>query len=387
MSHMNCARANWQKKGLMVLLLLVMGLSGCQQIVDRLAGKTRVQLETLATDEAPVTGPQTTPTSINPVQVQEAPVAATVRTQPTPKPTPTPTPTPTPISKPEPGPQPLVTVKVAQKPLFEVFQDCESCPKMVSLPAGSFRMGSPANEIGRHADESPLVQVDVPAFALALTEVTRFDWALFERQSGYRAASGCLTWDGDGYVQAAHLGWRNPGFSHSDEHPAVCVSWQDAQAYARWLSTKTGHPYRLPSEREWEYAARAGSSRPYPWTGTSVCDHANVADESLRLKHPAWPNDKCNDGYPFTAPVGSYAPNAFGLYDMHGNVMEWVQDCWSPQLQASDGRSAALNCRSRVLRGGGWDLTASYMRSAYRGKAAEANRGSATGFRLARTLP
>jgi formylglycine-generating enzyme required for sulfatase activity len=365
----------------MVLLVLVMGLSGCQQIVDRLAGKTRVQPATLATDEAPVTGPQTTPASTNQVQVQEAPVAATLRTQPTP--------TPKPISKPEPEPEPqaVATVKVTQKPLFEVFQDCESCPKMVSLPAGSFRMGSPANEIGRHADESPLVQVDLPAFALALTEVTRFDWALFERQSGYRAASACLTWDGDGYVQAAHLGWRNPGFSQSDEHPAVCVSWQDAQAYARWLSTKTGHQYRLPSEREWEYAARAGSSRPYPWTGTSVCDHANIADETLRLKQPAWSIEKCNDGHPFTAPVGSYAPNVFGLYDMHGNVMEWVQDCWSPQLQASDGRSAALNCRSRVLRGGGWDLTASYMRSAYRGKAAETNRGSATGFRLARTLP
>ena len=378
MSYMSGPRANWQKrKGLMVLLVLVMGLSGCQQIVDRLAGKTRVQPATLATDEAPVTGTQTTPASINQVQVQEAPVAATLRTQPTP----------TPISKPEPEPQAVATVKVTQKPFFEVFQDCESCPKMVSLPAGSFRMGSPANEIGRHADESPLVQVDLPAFALALTEVTRFDWAMFERQSGYRAASACLTWDGDGYVQAAHLGWRNPGFSQSDEHPAVCVSWQDAQAYARWLSTKTGHQYRLPSEREWEYAARAGSSRPDPWTGTSVCDHANIADETLRLKQPAWPIEKCNDGYPFTAPVGSYAPNAFGLYDMNGNVMEWVQDCWSPQLQASDGRSAALNCRSRVLRGGGWDLTASYMRSAYRGKAAETNRGSATGFRLARTLP
>ena len=373
MSHMNCPRANWQKKGLIVLLVLVMGLSGCQQILDRLAGKTRVQQKTLATDEAPIKDPHTTPTSINQVQVQVAPVAATVRTQPKP------------ISKPE--PQPVATVKVTQKQLFEVFQDCESCPKMVRLPAGSFRMGSPANEIGRHADESPLVQIDVPAFALALTEVTRFDWALFERQSGYRTASGCLTWDGDGYVQAAHLDWRDPGFSHSDEHPAVCVSWQDAQAYARWLSTKTGHQYRLPSEREWEYAARAGSSKPYPWAGTTVCDHANVADETLRLKHPAWPIEKCNDGYPFTAPVGSYAPNAFGLYDMHGNVMEWVQDCWSPQLQASDGRSAVLNCRSRVLRGGGWDLTAFYMRSAYRGKAAMANRGSATGLRMARTLP
>ena len=112
-----------------------------------------------------------------------------------------------------------------------------------------------------------------------------------------------------------------------------------------------------------------------------------MADEALRLKKPSWPIEKCSDGYPFTAPAGSYAPNAFGLYDMHGNVMEWVQDCWSPQLQANDGRQVPLNCRTRVIRGGGWDLTASYMRSAYRGKAAEANRGTGTGVRLARTLP
>ena len=248
-------------------------------------------------------------------------------------------------------------------------------------------MGSPVNEVGRHADESPLIQVNIPAFAMALTEVTRFDWMLFERQSGYRAASSCLTWDGDGYVQAEHLGWRNPGFFQSDEHPAVCVSWQDAQAYARWLSAKTAHQYRLPSEREWEYAARAGRSTPYPWYGSSVCDHANVADEALLLKHPGWQIEKCNDGHQFTAPVGSYAPNAFGLYDMHGNVMEWVRDCWSRQLQVSDGRQAPLNCSSRVIRGGGWNLTASYMRSAYRGKAAEANRGSVTGVRLVRELP
>jgi formylglycine-generating enzyme required for sulfatase activity len=227
------------------------------------------------------------------------------------------------------------------------------------------------------------------AFALALTEVTRFDWALFERQSGYRAASGCLTWDGDGYVQAAHLGWRNPGFSHSDEHPAVCVSWQDAQAYARWLSTKTGHQYRLPSEREWEYAARAGSPRPYPWAGTTVCDHANVADETLRLKHPAWPIEKCNDGYPFTAPVGSYAPNAFGLYDMHGNVWEWVEDCFHDSYAGlpPDGSAWTTACASpqRVLRGGSWSDEASSMRN--RGRYAPEVRNLITGFRLARTAP
>jgi formylglycine-generating enzyme required for sulfatase activity len=366
MSHLNCPCGNWQKNWLMTILVLGFSLSGCQQIVDRVAGKVRVQKDTVANVETNVIDSQTPPISTNQAKIQDVPVAETVRTKP--------------------KSSNVATVTVSKKPLLEVFQDCESCPKMISLPAGSFRMGSPANEVGRHDDESLLFEVNVQAFALAMTEVTRFDWILFERQSGYRAASGCLTWDGDGYVQAAHLGWRNPGFSQSDEHPVVCISWQDAQAYARWLSTKTGHQYRLPSEREWEYAARAGTSTPYPWSGASVCDQANLADEALRLKHPGWPIEECKDGYPFTSPVGSYAPNSFGLYDMHGNVMEWLQDCWSPQLQASDDSPAALNCRSRVIRGGGWDLTASYMRSAYRGKAAEANRGSATGFRLVRKL-
>lgn len=367
MSEIKCFCGNWQKRGLMAILGLCLGLIGCQQIVDRVVGKERVKNETRTDVEEPFIGSRATPISINHSQVQVEPISESVRTKP--------------------EPTSVASFKVAQRPLLEVFQDCESCPKMVRLPAGSFWMGSPVSEVGRHADESPLIQVDVATFAMALTEVTRFDWMSFERHSGYRAASGCLTWDGDGYVQSAHLGWRNPGFSHLDEHPAVCVSWQDAQEYARWLSTQTGNKYRLPSEREWEYAARAGTSTPYPWSGSSVCGHANVADEALLLKHPGWQIERCNDGYPFTAPVGSFAPNAFGLYDLHGNVMEWVQDCWGPQLHASDVRQSPLNCRSRVIRGGSWDLTASYMRSAYRGKAAETNRGSGTGIRLVRELP
>jgi formylglycine-generating enzyme required for sulfatase activity len=367
MRRMKCAWGNRQKRGLIPILVLCIGLTACQQIVDRVVGKAPIENETLIEGEATILGSQTTPTSIKQSQAQNAPLSKTTH------------------SKSEPTSVAFFTQ--TQTSLLEVFQDCEACPKMVRLPAGSFRMGSPVSEAGRHADESQLIQVDVPSFAMALTELTRFDWMLFERQSGYRAASGCLTWDGDGYIQAAHLGWRYPGFSHSNEHPAVCVSWQDAQAYARWLSSKTGHHYRLPSEREWEYAARAGTSTPYPWSGSAVCRHANIADEALLLKHPNWKIEKCNDGHSFTAPVGSYAPNAFGLYDMHGNVMEWVQDCWSPLLLSRAGEQGPLNCRSRVIRGGSWDLTASYMRSAYRGKAAEANRGSGTGFRLVRTLP
>jgi formylglycine-generating enzyme required for sulfatase activity len=270
---------------------------------------------------------------------------------------------------------------------LEVFNDCPSCPKMVRLPAGSFQMGSPEGELGRDRDESPLTRVNVAAFSLGRTEVSRANWQEFERDSGHRALSGCLSWEGDGYVLSAHLGWRFPGFAQQDDHPVVCVSWQDAQAYVRWLSQKTGHLYRLPYEHEWEYAARAGTSSAYPWSNAEVCAHANGADASLGRRHPEWPAEKCNDGHTFTAPVGSYAPNPWGLYDMQGNAMEWVQDCWTPQVTSNVQDQGPLNCRSRVIRGGSWDLKAAFLRSASRGKSSEANRGTGTGFRVVRASP
>ena len=260
---------------------------------------------------------------------------------------------------------------------------------MVILPSGVFQMGSPGSELDRHDDESPLTRISLQSFAIGQTEVTRAEWLEFERESGYRASSGCLVWDGDGYVRAAHLGWRYPGFEQSDQHPVTCVSWLDARAYADWLSKKTGHKYRLPLEKEWEYAARAGSQSPFHWAvaAAGMCSYANVADAALLQKQPRWSAEKCKDGYPYTAPVGSFIPNAWGLFDMHGNVMEWVQDCWGPQISADGSGTTPLNCRSRVTRGGGWDLIAPYSRSAYRGKAPEANRGTGTGFRLVREVP
>jgi formylglycine-generating enzyme required for sulfatase activity len=335
------------QKRLGAILALCFGMGGCQQIMDRIVGL------------APA---QTPAPSISPIDTAPSPNTL-------------------PVSSPA---RPLAA---ESKAVFKVFKDCPSCPTMVNLPAGLLLMGSPDNEIGRDPDESPLTQVNVAAFSIAQTEVTRANWVEFERESGYRALSGCLTWEGDGYELKAHLGWRSPGFVQQDEHPVVCVSWQDAQAYARWLSQKTGHAYRLPQEHEWEYAARAGSPTAYPWSSSDVCGQANGADAALNRLRPQWPAEKCQDGYAFTAPVGSYPSNAWGLYDMHGNVMEWVQDCWTPQVSIRVSGQVPLNCRSRVMRGGGWDLKAAFLRSAYRGKASEANRGSGTGFRLVRATP
>jgi formylglycine-generating enzyme required for sulfatase activity len=334
--------ASWRYALFAVFLSVCCGLAGCQQIMDRVSGVARL---VNSSDEE--------------TRAEKTELFAKA------------------ISVPE-----------AESKIRQTFQDCDTCPLMVALPAGVFQMGSPESEAGRDVDEAPRIDVAVAAFAIGQTEVTRTHWAEFERDSGHRAASGCLTWDGDGYVNARHLGWRYPGFPQSDEHPVVCVNWHDAHAYAQWMSRKTGHLYRLPLEYEWEYAARAGTQSPYPW-GTSasdVCNYANGADAALTMKHSNWPTQTCHDGFAFTSPVGSFVPNAWGLYDMHGNVMEWVQDCWGTQIVIPGTGTAPLNCRSQVIRGGGWDLSVNFLRSAFRGKAPPLNQGTSTGFRLVRKM-
>jgi formylglycine-generating enzyme required for sulfatase activity len=334
--------ASWRDALFVVCLIVCFGLVGCQQIMDRLSGKAPL-----------VNSPDQSKT-------EKTEFLTTAN-----------------------------SISAAELKTPHTFQDCDTCPLMVTIPSGAFQMGSPESETGRDVDESPRIVVAVAAFAISQTEVTRAHWVEFERDAGHRAASGCLTWDGDGYVQAQNLGWRYPGFPQSDAHPVVCVNWQDARAYAQWMSRKTGHLYRLPLEYEWEYAARAGTQSPYPW-GTSaadLCNYANAADAELALKHPNWPTQTCHDGFAFTSPVGSYEPNAWGLYDMHGNVMEWVQDCWGTKIARPGAGMDPLNCRSQVIRGGGWDLSVNQLRSAFRGKAPPLNQGTSTGFRLVRKLP
>ncbi len=377
-------RASYSRAGRLLLWLgLSFSLAACQQIADRLtqlASRTTLDEPTAIVQAPPRTVPETS--------------------APAPVPAPAPAPTPA-VQTPSPAPQVYVAPSQAPQPAQplpppssrsqgpRLLQDCENCPRMVVLPAGQVAMGSPLDERGRDDDEWPQQGLAVSAFAIAQTEVTRAQWQVFERASGHRAASGCLSRSEDGYVKEAHLGWRYPGFTQSEAHPVVCISWMDAQAYAQWLSRKTGKTYRLPTEIEWEYAARAGSSSPYPWPegAQGLCAQANAADAALLRLRPKLSAQGCDDGYPFTAPVGSFPPNAWGLYDMHGNVMEWVQACWTSAFQADVTRQAPLHCRSRVTRGGGWDLTDKYLRSAYRGKAPPANQGTATGFRLVRDLP
>jgi len=169
------------------------------------------------------------------------------------------------------------------------------------------------------------------------------------------------------------------------------VSWNDAVAYAQWLSAKTGHRYRLPSASEWEYTARAGSETVYPWAsnGSNACAFANVADASAAHRYPGLTVFACDDGYPNTSPVGSFKANALGLNDMLGNVFQWTQDCWHADYRdAPEDGSARTDgdCSERELRGGSWFTSPEYVRANYRNHFAADYRTSSVGIRLVRDL-
>jgi formylglycine-generating enzyme required for sulfatase activity len=171
----------------------------------------------------------------------------------------------------------------------------------------------------------------------------------------------------------------------------TCASWNDAKAYAAWLSAKTGQHYRLPSASEWEYAARAGGAAAQPWSaeGSDACASANVADQSAGHRYPGWTVFSCNDGFVQTSPVGSFKANSFGLNDMLGNVFQWTEDCWNADYKGApiDGTARADgDCTERELRGGSWFSTPSYVRANYRNHFGVDYRGSSVGIRLARDI-
>jgi len=270
-----------------------------------------------------------------------------------------------------------------------VVKDCAYCPEMVIVPAGEFLMGSPAQDGRASANELPQHQVKIPRhFAIGRFEVTRKQFEAFLLATGRNRIGGCWVWTAYGHRWQSERGYRNPSFSQEDDHPVVCVSWDDAQAYAAWLSRTTLRAYRVPTEAEWEYAARAGSSTAYYFgeDSRSLCDHANGADQITAFQ---WGNLTCSDGVGVqTARVGRYQPNAFGLYDVLGNVSEWVQDCVNETYTSapSDGSAWTTgNCSHRIIRGGAWDNGPKDLRTAVRGAANKQGRDT-VGFRVARSL-
>ena len=274
------------------------------------------------------------------------------------------------------------------------FRDCAACPELVVVPGGSFMMGSPSGEAGRDDDEGPVHRVTISKpLAVGVYEVTVGEFGRFVGETGHVTGDSCWIYEGGEWKSRGGRNWRNPGFSQSDAHPVVCVNWEDAQAYVRWLSRETGEDYRLLSESEWEYVARGGTETSRYWGGgaSAACRYVNVADRSLKEQYSGWrwKIHECRDGHVHTAPAGSFSPNGYGLYDVLGNVWEWVGDCWNDSYGGAprDGRAwESGDCSLRVLRGGSWSNEPRSVRSADRGQYPTGFRPILAGFRVASTL-
>jgi formylglycine-generating enzyme required for sulfatase activity len=274
----------------------------------------------------------------------------------------------------------------------ETFQDCPNCPQMVVVPPGRFQMGSTEAETTREGVpnqyaiwEKPVHTVTIPkAFAVGKFAVTWVEFNAFVKETGFTAA-GCVWWDAKEkdadkrFKYDEKRDWKDPGFPQTSLiQPVVCVSWEDAQKYVKWLSDKSGQPYRLLSEAEWEYAARAGTTTTRYWGDKIGSGNANCGDcgSSWDLKQ--------------TAPSGSFKPNGFGLFDMLGNAWQWTSDCWNESYDGApvDGSPWTTgNCNLRVLRGGSWGISPGSVRAARRSGFGPGYRYFNAGFRVARTLP
>jgi formylglycine-generating enzyme required for sulfatase activity len=273
-------------------------------------------------------------------------------------------------------------------------------PEMVLIEGGTFLMGSPEGDDEAADDERPAHQVTVRPFAIARCETTVAEFREFVRDTGYvtvaERGTGCFRIDSDtgAFLRRSDANWESPGFRQIDNHPVVCVSRNDAMAYARWLGLRTGTRYRLPTEAEWEYAARAGTRSRRFWGDDADrgCGFANGADLSAKARFPDWSTMDCHDGFVLPAPAGSYRRNAFGLSDMIGNVWEWVEDCWHDSYKAAPTNGGAWlgedarDCAGRVVRGGAWNYRPSGLRSANRFRRGAGDTSANVGFRLVRDI-
>jgi formylglycine-generating enzyme required for sulfatase activity len=282
-------------------------------------------------------------------------------------------------------------------------RDCEACPELALVPPGQFVMGSPpdAAELDPASGESPPVALSFARPVLvSRREITVGEYRRFVEATGAKAVPGCRVWAGRQWIRDEGRSWRDPGFAAAprDDDPVVCVSWEDARAYAAWLAAESGKRYRLPSEAEWEYVARGGTSYPRFWgehdSGENdvlslACDYANVYDASaVEALGLPWPNARCSDGAALLAPAGRYKPNAFGVQDIIGNAREWVMDCFTASYAGRpvDARAWTWQggCELKSVRGGSFVSRPRDARAPARGAEPTAHRQSDLGFRVAR---
>jgi formylglycine-generating enzyme required for sulfatase activity len=263
--------------------------------------------------------------------------------------------------------------------------DAPEAPRMTIVPAGEFIMGSAEGEPDRRQEEGPQHRVRIAhPFAVGTYQVTRDEYAAFVADTNHPDPESCYARDASGNAgELKGANWHNPGFAQSERDPAVCVSWEDARDYVTWLSQKTGKTYRLLSEAEFEYAARAGTQTVRYWGNGIGRGNANYGDDSDK------PFAQGLDRWEYTSPGGSFPPNAFGLYDMQGNAWQRLDDCWNPTFDGApaDGSSWQTgDCTRRTGHGGGFDSQPSYLRSAFRGSVPGNSHHADGGFRVARDL-
>jgi formylglycine-generating enzyme required for sulfatase activity len=282
-------------------------------------------------------------------------------------------------------------------------RDCPACPELALAPPGRFLMGSApdAVELDATTGESPAAAVSFARpFYVSRREITVGEFRRYIEATHAEPAAGCRIWLGGQWVFERDRSWRDPGFAlpPQDDEPVVCVNWEDARGYAEWLSKESGKHYRLPSEAEWEYVARGGTSFPRFWGERDsnedavlslACDFANVYDSSaVDTNRFPWPNARCSDRHAALAPVGRYKPNAFGVFDIIGNVREWVMDCYTASYagRPEDGRAWTWQggCESKGVRGGSWASRPRNARAPARGAEKTAARQSDLGFRVVR---
>ncbi len=293
------------------------------------------------------------------------------------------------------------------------FRDCRAgCPAMVIVPAGSALLGSTNDETTREGvvgdkwinrDKPQYTVAIARPFAMGKFEITVGEYRRFVAATHRPDGSNCWIYNPAAttkyhFEETQGIVWHDLsvlGYKQRDNDPVACVSWDDVTAYAHWLSAKTGKHYRLPSEGEWEYAARGGSTTARFWGDDrqSACLYANIGDLTA-AKRFGWRDDPqyhfmCTDGYAMYAPVGSFKPNAFGLYDVQGNVYEWVQDCFSETnagAPTDGGARSTGDCTQRSLRGGGFGYYPHYERTSFRIGTKPDYHSFLLGFRLARDL-
>jgi formylglycine-generating enzyme required for sulfatase activity len=292
-------------------------------------------------------------------------------------------------------PSPAVATSKPSEP--GIFRDCPSCPEMVALPAGHFMMGSPADDPIRSRVEGLPRRIEIPKpFAIGRFEVTISQYEMFVTETGLDVGNTCRIinkYNGENNTVGLTdpiTSFRKPSYEATADHPVGCISLHQAQAFVGWLRRRTGKLYRLPNEAEWEYAARAGSTTVYSFGDdiTQLCDYGRFAD--LGTPFP-WKNACRMEAVYGPLKAGSLRPNPWGLFDMHGNVWEWAEDCWTanPAELPTDGSALVRpeGCEMGVLRGGSWASGSTRLRSAMRLPLPSSSQHENMGFRVALTLP